>query len=131
LPVSAGPSNVVAIYGTILGEPNYHEHHHLQLVNVTSLEIKKGAGLLPPKDLSDFDVERDGQTIYRVEDWMQLEIEQISPDQDTAATINIVLDFLKVSSKSPLRQVHEPELYLSCAAAMADSFNRIVSVFQS
>lgn len=82
------------------------------MANIVSLVLKKGAGLLPPRNDSIFNVERDGPTIHRSMD-IELKIEQSFANPETTSTINIILDFLKVSSKSPLRDDYEPELRLS------------------
>ncbi|KAI5448993.1 hypothetical protein NCC49_005703 [Naganishia albida] len=64
--------------------------------------------------------------VYRSEDWMQLAIEQSDEGPGTDATVNIVLDFLKVASDSPLREHYGSELYLYCKVAMMDPFDRIL-----
>jgi hypothetical protein len=58
LPVSSGDMNVVAIYGTLLANARQRRYSRFTMVDIISLVIKKGAGLLPPRDGSAFVVHR-------------------------------------------------------------------------
>jgi hypothetical protein len=129
LPVSSGSAEVVGIYGTCLGNVEPHHSSSFDIHDINSLVLKKGAGLLPPTDGSVFDIARTGRTLCRAHNLI-LKFEQSDVNPDTISTIDLVLDFVKVSSKSSVLGI-EPRLWIACSLAVLDSYITIVRSLQT